>query len=83
MAGKHKNDQQRKTQDWSNYTDAELIKDTRVKLGITQLELAARSGVSEITISNLENQKSRGRKQTWLKLFDALIKELKKRRNNQ
>ena len=63
-------------------TDAELIRNTRKKLGLTQFELAVRAGLHEQTIYHIESQRYLGRKQTRIKIFNALIKELDRQRRN-
>ncbi len=49
-----------------------LLKEIREKKGITQDELAEKSGISRATISKLENEASVFNSQTLSKLADAL-----------
>ena len=49
-----------------------LLKEIREKKGITQDELAEKSGISRATISNLENEVTVFNSQTLSKLADAL-----------
>lgn len=49
-----------------------LLKEIREKKGITQDELAEKSGISRATISKLENEVSVFNSQTLSKLADAL-----------
>lgn len=53
-------------------TAAEIIKERRVKLGISQKRLSDMSGVSLNTILNIEGGKVTGRFETVLKLCEAL-----------
>ena len=61
-------------------TDAELIQETREKLGIPRWKLASLADVHELTIFNLEHNRVKTTKETLIKVLTALIVELKRRR---
>lgn len=51
---------------------ATLIKESRARLGLTQVQLAEQVGLSEFTISRLERHPEHMKMQTVLKVFSAL-----------
>ncbi len=53
----------------------ENLRELRVRAGLTQVELARRSGINNVTIYKIESGKVKPRDLTWSRLIKALFKE--------
>lgn len=51
------------------------LKTMRLKKGLTQKELAEKTGISIHTIANIEQGQRKGSKETWKKILDFFEKE--------
>lgn len=62
-------------------TDAKLIKETREKLKLSREKLSWLAGISTVALYNLETERVKSHKSTLIKIYDALIRELQRRKN--
>jgi transcriptional regulator with XRE-family HTH domain len=55
--------------------NSEWLKKMRLKKGLTQKELAEKTGISIHTIANIEQKQRKGSKLTWKKILNFFEKE--------